>query len=622
MTDYSNSDWDELDANNTGVSPNGVQGGYAPSSIAPILRAMRGAAKRDYVRSNAIYTTTGAGNSYVLTFLAAPSGYTKGEYIRFFADKSNTGAATLNINGLGAKAIVMSDGSALTADQIKANRAIEVYYNGTAFVLVGFIDQGIKFADISANTLSLTAALSIASGGTGANTAPAALAALGGNNANNIILGTLADARLPTTMAGKTFSSALAFSSQTAIISTANTGGTIVYGGTDGNGAHIELYGGSHATAPSHAYYDAAQHNFRGQAGTGTPTFTIGGNAAWHAGNDGAGSGLSADDVDGYHASSLYRADANFTTSGNLTIQSGAPTVNLFDTTGSAYDARFIVDSNNFYIQKAPDAATWSTMMQFEMDTSNYYFTGNMIVSGNITSNNGRWIGDDAGKAVVVAPSSSSNYAGAIYLRPDGENDTTGELVVTPSALTFAGSHVVRQDGGTWGINISGSAASATSATSASSATNATRANVLRQSGSGSDMTFNWSGQSGQPSWLWGGNDGTNMYVWNPSNFSVNYANSAGNAGTLDGIDSSGFARVYTGSSLTETTYVVGHTVLMYSTGAIIGLNQLATPALSTSGNQFVRRSGEASAGTAFGGTWRARGAHSDSGFYLMERTA
>ena len=40
--------------------------------------------------------------------------------------------------------------------------------------------------------------------------------------------------------------------------------------------------------------------------------------------------------------------------------------------------------------------------------------------------------------------------------------------------------------------------------------------------------TWNWSGQSGQPSWLWGGSDGTNMYVYNPSNFNVNYANSAG----------------------------------------------------------------------------------------------
>jgi len=43
-------------------------------------------------------------------------------------------------------------------------------------------------------------------------------------------------------------------------------------------------------------------------------------------------------------------------------------------------------------------------------------------------------------------------------------------------------------------------------------------------------MTFNWSGQGGQPTWLWGSNDGSNIYVWNPSNFSVNYATSAGSA--------------------------------------------------------------------------------------------
>lgn len=34
-------------------------------------------------------------------------------------------------------------------------------------------------------------------------------------------------------------------------------------------------------------------------------------------------------------------------------------------------------------------------------------------------------------------------------------------------------------------------------------------------------MTFNWSGQGGQPTWLWGGNDGVNMYIYNPSNFTV-----------------------------------------------------------------------------------------------------
>lgn len=57
-------------------------------------------------------------------------------------------------------------------------------------------------------------------------------------------------------------------------------------------------------------------------------------------------------------------------------------------------------------------------------------------------------------------------------------------------------------------------------------------------------MRMHWNGQSGQPTWLWGGNDASNMYVWNPSNFSVNYANSARSAGSAgyasNGVTASG----------------------------------------------------------------------------------
>lgn len=71
-------------------------------------------------------------------------------------------------------------------------------------------------------------------------------------------------------------------------------------------------------------------------------------------------------------------------------------------------------------------------------------------------------------------------------------------------------------------------------ATSAGSSSTATTAAKLGRSGNtGVPMTFNWSGQGGQPTWLWGGNDSSNMYVYNPSNFNVNYATTAGN-GTVD----------------------------------------------------------------------------------------
>ena len=67
-------------------------------------------------------------------------------------------------------------------------------------------------------------------------------------------------------------------------------------------------------------------------------------------------------------------------------------------------------------------------------------------------------------------------------------------------------------------------------------ATNCNAANAIKKA-NGSPMYFDWEGQhSGQPSWVWGGNDGVNMGVWNPSNFSVNYANSAGYANRAHGV--------------------------------------------------------------------------------------
>lgn len=65
--------------------------------------------------------------------------------------------------------------------------------------------------------------------------------------------------------------------------------------------------------------------------------------------------------------------------------------------------------------------------------------------------------------------------------------------------------------------------------------TSTTAAKLGRGGNTGVPMTFNWSGQNGQPSWLWGGNDGSNMYIYNPSNFSVNYAKSAATSSSCSG---------------------------------------------------------------------------------------
>lgn len=65
-------------------------------------------------------------------------------------------------------------------------------------------------------------------------------------------------------------------------------------------------------------------------------------------------------------------------------------------------------------------------------------------------------------------------------------------------------------------------------------------------------MRFHWSDQGGQPAWLWGGNDAGHMYIYNPSNFSVNYANSANNADKLDNYHA---AEVYKAATHTINNY-------------------------------------------------------------------
>lgn len=74
----------------------------------------------------------------------------------------------------------------------------------------------------------------------------------------------------------------------------------------------------------------------------------------------------------------------------------------------------------------------------------------------------------------------------------------------------------------------------------------------------GTEMTFGFTGQSGQPLWVWGSNtgDGSSCLVWNPANFNVNYAATAGYASSAGGtIGVSQSWQDVTGSRAANTSY-------------------------------------------------------------------
>lgn len=79
---------------------------------------------------------TGIANAYVLNFVSNFTAYADGIAIFWIPSHTNTGASTINVNGLGPVAITNQDGSALAAGQIQANQIAQILYKGTGFILL------------------------------------------------------------------------------------------------------------------------------------------------------------------------------------------------------------------------------------------------------------------------------------------------------------------------------------------------------------------------------------------------------------------------------------------------------------------------------------------------------
>lgn len=87
--------------------------------------------------STEIYAASATGNdTYVVTLSPAPTSYTNGMTIRFKTDVANTGAASLNVNGLGAITIKKNVSVDLVTGDVLANEILTVVYDGTNFQML------------------------------------------------------------------------------------------------------------------------------------------------------------------------------------------------------------------------------------------------------------------------------------------------------------------------------------------------------------------------------------------------------------------------------------------------------------------------------------------------------
>lgn len=90
--------------------------------------------------------STGTGNAYEVTMPDTRTTNADGDVVVFEADKTNTGAATLKVDSIGAVALVDWDGTALTGGEIVTGRYYQARYDvtNTRFVIDGNTDAGVK----------------------------------------------------------------------------------------------------------------------------------------------------------------------------------------------------------------------------------------------------------------------------------------------------------------------------------------------------------------------------------------------------------------------------------------------------------------------------------------------
>ncbi len=188
---------------------------------------------------------------------------------------------------------------------------------------------------------------------------------------------------------------------------------------------------------------------------------------------------------------------------------------------GSDGTNMYVYNPSNFNVNSAADLQYLGTQTQNTsgslpggLTVGGVYTNGYPTSYGNVLNIAGGGYGQILIGWSATTGGVADNYIRSLRDAAVGTNNWSpwAKIITDQNYNSYAPTLTGGGASGTWGINVTGSAGVASQVVS---------------NGAG-NAPFNWCGQSGQPTWQWGSNDGVNFYVWNPSNFSVNYANTAG----------------------------------------------------------------------------------------------
>lgn len=122
-------DLDVTTGNNTDVLGQNSQGSADANQLDAVDRATLALLARFYADLGGVVTVGGSANAITVTSASTYQALESGLVIAFKASSANTTAATLNLDGLGAKAIRLSGDVALAGNEIKANGRYLIMYD-------------------------------------------------------------------------------------------------------------------------------------------------------------------------------------------------------------------------------------------------------------------------------------------------------------------------------------------------------------------------------------------------------------------------------------------------------------------------------------------------------------
>lgn len=153
--------WSLTPSDNNSAPPNGWPEGQSAASVNNCARQMMSDIVREF-QVNAVKVLASVAGTNTITGSMSPDlgSYSTGMMVIFTPANNTTGAATINIDSLGAKSIVRGDGTALESGDLQASTTHVLVYDGTNFVCLNPLSFSLVNGTLS-GTLSVTGALTL-----------------------------------------------------------------------------------------------------------------------------------------------------------------------------------------------------------------------------------------------------------------------------------------------------------------------------------------------------------------------------------------------------------------------------------------------------------------------------